>query len=174
MSWWEQELPSQSEMDEGRDNLKLHNYKVDYIISYCCSTGMQSKIAGMGSYQADQLTDYLEFIENYASYNHWFFGHYHMNHNVDNKHSLLYQVIIPIEKCDNVCRISQIGFPKFQIGDVVKIKWDDVEKIGTINVVDANGTLEQCKEPSYDIVIDEDNWLCKHIVESDIIGLYLE
>ena len=36
-SWWPQELPNEEEMEEGRHNLEKLNYKVDYVITHCCS-----------------------------------------------------------------------------------------------------------------------------------------
>lgn len=33
ISWWQEELPSQKEMDEGIENLVKYGNKVDYIIT---------------------------------------------------------------------------------------------------------------------------------------------
>ena len=96
LSWWEQELASEEEMNEGRNNLRKHDYTVDYIITHCCSSGTQELLGGNGIYQADKETDYLEFIKNYANYKKWFFGHYHDNKNVNNKEILIYEQIIRI------------------------------------------------------------------------------
>ena len=96
LSWWEQELASEEEMNEGRNNLRKHDYTVDYIITHCCSSGTQELLGGNGIYQADKETDYLEFIKNYANYKKWFFGHYHDNKNVNDKEILIYEQIIRI------------------------------------------------------------------------------
>ena len=98
-SWWEQELPDEDELDEGRKNLEEHDYKVDYIITHCCSTSVQEIIdKGPGHlFKADVLTDYLQELEGKCTYKHWFFGHYHMEWDIDDKHSILYHTIIPLE-----------------------------------------------------------------------------
>lgn len=96
LSWWEQELASEKEMEEGRNNLRNNDYTVDYIITHCCSTSTQLTIGGKGLYEADRETDYLEFIKNYANYKKWFFGHYHSNKNVNDKEILIYEQIIRI------------------------------------------------------------------------------
>lgn len=96
LSWWKEELASDEEMEEGRKNLKEHDYTVDYIITHCCSTGTQSQLGGDGLYAADRETDYLEFIKNYVNYRKWFFGHYHDNRNINDKEILIYEQIIRI------------------------------------------------------------------------------
>ena len=96
LSWWEQELASEEEMQEGRENLRKHDYTVDYIVTHCCSSGTQEMLAGKSLYVPDRETDYLEFIKNYTNYKKWFFGHYHDNKNVNDKEVLIYEQIIRI------------------------------------------------------------------------------
>ena len=105
LSWWAQELPSEEEMEEGRMNLELHDYKVDYVISHCASNRTQeliqqhvlAKYGYGGSYKKDILTAYFEEIEGKLSYEHWFCGHYHTNSMVDAKHTVLYERIVPLD-----------------------------------------------------------------------------
>lgn len=171
-SWWEQELPNEDELEEGRKNLTAHDYKVDYVITHCCATSIQEVIdKGPGHLlKPDILTDYLQEIEEKLGYKHWFFGHYHMELDVDDKHSLLYHAIVPIEEHEPLERVPIPGSPRYHREDMVRIKWDDTEKVGKITVVDAFGTFEQSEEPSYDILVEEDNCLYKHICESEILG----
>ena len=171
-SWWEQELPNEVELEEGRKNLTAYDYKVDYVITHCCATSIQEVIdKGPGHLlKPDILTDYLQEIEGKLGYKHWFFGHYHMELDVDDKHSLLYHAIVPIEEHEPLERVPIPGRPCYHREDMVRIKWDDTEKVGKITVVDAFGTFEQSEEPSYDILVEEDNCLYKHICESEILG----
>ena len=96
LTWWKEELANEEEMEEGRKNLRQHDYSVDYIVTHCCSTGTQNLIGGNALYAPDRETDYLEFIKNYANYKKWFFGHYHENININDKEILLYEQIIRI------------------------------------------------------------------------------
>ena len=41
-SWWDLQLPTNQEMENGIENLEKINYKVDYIISHCCPTSIQT------------------------------------------------------------------------------------------------------------------------------------
>lgn len=50
----------------------------------------------------------------------------------------------------------------------------DSVKRGRVYAVDAFGTVEQSEEPSYDIMVEEDKCLYKHICESEILGKVIE
>lgn len=98
-TWWKQELPTEEEMQEGRKNLEKMDYKVDYVISHCCADSVQDKIACYITrcMQSDVLTRYFEELEQKLQYRHWYFGHYHINAEVDETHTVLYEKIIPIK-----------------------------------------------------------------------------
>lgn len=64
-----------------------------------------------------------------------------------------------------------IGKPLYKLGQCVEFICNRKTRIGEIEIVDANGTLEQNEEPSYDIFAAEENLFCKHIRESDIIKI---
>ena len=72
LSWWEQELPTEEEMEEGRRNLEANGNRVDY------------------------LNEYLEEVRQSVKFKKWFFGHYHDNRNVNAEEILLYEQIIQI------------------------------------------------------------------------------
>ena len=46
-SWWDLELPTEEEMNNGIKNLEKVNYKVDYVISRCCPTNIQALLGGV-------------------------------------------------------------------------------------------------------------------------------
>ena len=82
-------------MENGIKNLEKVDYKVDYIISHCCPTSIQTLINL--SYKKDLLTDYLQQISEKCRFKKWCFGHYHNNKQVNSEFILLYEDIIPIE-----------------------------------------------------------------------------
>lgn len=86
-SWWERELPNEKEMQEGLENLARYNNEVDIIISHCCSNITQANFGVKGK---DILTDYFDKIEEIVSFKHWYFGHYHQDRILDNKHTIMY------------------------------------------------------------------------------------
>lgn len=95
ISWWKEELPNDIEMSEGWNNLSVHNNKVDFIVTHCCSSSTQILLGG-ARYTPDILTTYLEEIRQKVDFKKWFFGHYHDNKNVNAQEILLYEQIIRI------------------------------------------------------------------------------
>ena len=95
LSWWQQELPSEEEMEEGRRNLAIHDNTVDFIVTHCCASSTQTLLGG-SMYRPDIETEYLEEIRQNTRFRKWFFGHYHDNRNVNAKEILLYEQIIQI------------------------------------------------------------------------------
>ena len=68
----------------------------DYIITHCCSTSVLDELSG-GFYQADALTDFLEEVTQRCKFKYHFFGHYHMDRNIQKKYVLLYEQIIRLK-----------------------------------------------------------------------------
>lgn len=62
-----------------------------------------------------------------------------------------------------------LGKPKFKRNDIVRFECDGIVKQGYVYIVDAYGTFFQGDEPSYDVMIDEEKCLYKHIPESCIL-----
>ena len=94
-SWWDLELPTNQEMENGIENLEKVNYKVDYIISHCCPTSIQALINS--TYKRDILTDYLQQVSEKCTFKRWYFGHYHDYKQVNSQFTLLYEDILPLE-----------------------------------------------------------------------------
>lgn len=98
VSWWEQELPSAGEMQEGRDNLSRVAYSVDFVVTHCLSGRMQEQlektIHKQNPCKKDILNEYFDELEEKLYYQHWFCGHYHENLRLDEKHTVLYEDIV--------------------------------------------------------------------------------
>ena len=76
-SWWAEEIPNFSEMDEGFTNLEKVGYEVDYVITHSAPTMVLPSIDL--SYKPDVITEYLAVIQQITEYTHWYCGHYHIN-----------------------------------------------------------------------------------------------
>ena len=96
LSWWEQELPTKEEMEEGRRNLEANRNNVDFIVTHCCASSTQVLLGGSGLFEVDYLNEYLEEVRQRVKFKKWFFGHYHDNKNVNAEEILLYEQIIQI------------------------------------------------------------------------------
>ena len=138
---------------------------------HCCATGLQEKLekGPRKLYEPDYLTEYFQDIEEKIEYDHWYFGHYHMDFKVNEKHTVLYHGLIALGEDIRSNKIPILGSPRYQYDDIVQFTNFDTVKTGNIAIIDAYGTFEQNEEPSYDIYVEEENCLYKHVRESWIV-----
>lgn len=94
-SWWEQELPSEEEMKNGIEKLDKADSDVDYVISHCAPTNVQLLLDSR--FKADILTNYFQDLQSKLKFKRWFFGHYHMDKEVNENFVCTYDGIIPID-----------------------------------------------------------------------------
>ncbi len=101
LSWWKQELPTYEELDEGIANLKRYGNKVDYIITHSCSERalaypqIRSSATLKLSCPESQM---LSYIEENAESRRWYFGHFHIDAELGDKYTALYQNIVRLGK----------------------------------------------------------------------------
>ena len=102
---------TEGELQEGLRNLERYHYEVDYVITHCCASTLQDRInAGTGrSCAPDLLTDYLGSLEQKLHYRHWYFGHYHRDCQPDDKHTLVYYAILPLEQKESAVAVPVPG-----------------------------------------------------------------
>jgi len=99
ISWWKEEIPSEKEIDEAKKNLKKYNNKVDFIITHSIDRKAlyNPKLLLNGNkckeYEDNAILDWFE--EN-VSYKHWYFGHYHLDADLSDKKTVLYQEFVEL------------------------------------------------------------------------------
>lgn len=89
-SYWQEELPDNSEYREASVNLKECGYKVDYIVTH---TAPREIIRRMGCYPDRhdmELTGFLEWVMHKVEFKGWFFGHWHTDKKLDKGFRALY------------------------------------------------------------------------------------
>lgn len=99
LSWWAQELPTYEELDEGIANLKRHGGRADYIITHSCSERALNYPAVRNSATLKlncPESQMLSYIEDNAGFNHWYFGHFHIDARLGDKYTALYNNIIRV------------------------------------------------------------------------------
>lgn len=93
VSWWQQELPSVEEMEEGRKNLEAYGNKVDFIVTHCCSSSTQILLGG-SMYKPDIETTYLEEIrQTIAEWNGFFRDTWHIYGHIHCKKAETYEIM---------------------------------------------------------------------------------
>lgn len=102
ISWWREEIPCKAEKIEAIENLKKHDFSVDYIITHDCPESICiENISKMwridGSRKPHEFNKWLESIADAIEFKHWYYGHWHTNRDSDNgKFTCLYDEILPI------------------------------------------------------------------------------
>lgn len=95
-TWWSEEIPTYIEFEFAADNLRKHNMKVDYILTHTTSNRTIQKFDHYFP-QFDSVTNFLDkFVEEEVDYKINFFGHFHQDRTIDDKHYLLYNDIIEL------------------------------------------------------------------------------
>ena len=94
---FEEELPSQKEYNEGIENLKANDFKVDYVLSHTAPREVAAAM-GFGEWfnEEIELREYLQIIANCTDFAAWYFGHFHKDEQVDNTFFCLYDKLLEI------------------------------------------------------------------------------
>ena len=91
ISWWEEEIPNEKERKNALKNLAENDYKIDYILTH---EAPSSDVVLMDHllYHPDEYSKWLEMeIRQKVKYKKWFFGHYHLNLDVNEKETCLFE-----------------------------------------------------------------------------------
>ncbi len=89
VDWWPQEMPTEEEMDAGMENLAKHGYQVDYILTHAAPEDTMSMFHPYHPEEA-RLNVYLEVVREKVRYDHWYFGHLHMDRNLARGQTVLW------------------------------------------------------------------------------------
>ncbi|NMM65457.1 metallophosphoesterase [Clostridium sp. P21] len=93
-SWWKEELPCKEEYEEALDNLYKNNWEVDYVITHTASTELMEQICWVK--ENNPLNSFFSMLQRDLKYKHWYFGHFHDDIEIDEKHTLLFEKIMNI------------------------------------------------------------------------------
>lgn len=95
-SYWEEELPNREEYDEAIRSLKESHNTVDYILTHTAPREMIQRLGFYPDPRDMELTGFLEWIMYQVTYKQWFFGHFHEDKTLDEKHHALYYDVTAI------------------------------------------------------------------------------
>ena len=92
-TWWKEEAISQETIDD----IPAGHY--DYVLTHCCPRSVFEKnkiyLSTLQFLDENKINhnseDMLEQLKNKITFDHWFFGHYHINHNLDEKFTCLFE-----------------------------------------------------------------------------------
>lgn len=102
VSWWPEEIPSKTEMELAFSNLEKNDWKVDYVCTHAAPDKIHDAVLRGKKYKPnDEVTAFLQEIDDKLEYKKWYFGHYHNDLSVDDKHQLLYTSVVPMYEEEN-------------------------------------------------------------------------
>ena len=94
-NWWKEELPTCEEIKRAQKVLETQGMQVDFVITHCAPSSVQDMVKQ--GYDKNILTDFFEQLKNTLTYKKWFFGHYHTDVDVDEKHCALFERVVRLE-----------------------------------------------------------------------------
>lgn len=98
ISWWPEEVPNHTEMQDGLDNLERHGNEVDYVLTHTCPQRIVELIVNkIYEEMPDPTRIYLDEIDKKVKFKKWFFGHWHDDKEFDKKYIMLYDIIRGLE-----------------------------------------------------------------------------
>lgn len=101
ISWWEQEIPTKEEYNEGAENLKQAGYKVDYVITHTIPDRFVYQLGFAPNDSDRELTSYFDWLYDNLQFSKWFSGHWHVNRFFDDgKMNILYEKVVTIQDND--------------------------------------------------------------------------
>ena len=84
--------------EEAESTLEARNWRVDAVVTHCCLTRMlPTALFPMSTYQRsvpDRLTEHLDTFETRLTFNHWYCGYCHVDHDLDDRRTVLYDRIV--------------------------------------------------------------------------------
>jgi len=93
-SWWPEEMPCQEEYDRGIRSLEKQGYQVDYILTHTAPRTVVEAICSDILCGEEELQYYLQKVSENTRFQGWYFGHWHMDVEVNEKyHGLMEEVI---------------------------------------------------------------------------------
>lgn len=101
VSWWPQEVPSDADICKANVNLGKVGFKVDYIITHSCDekTLYYPPLSTNGFHHMSVYPEnrILSYFEDVVDYRHCYFGHFHLDADLNDKKTVLYNTYRVIE-----------------------------------------------------------------------------
>lgn len=96
VSWFREELPTYHDCLSYNKKLDEINWNVDYVITHCIGDNIEYRINPEFCLTPNILTNYFFSIDSDLSFKHWYFGHYHIDKQIDDKHTCMFNKIIEL------------------------------------------------------------------------------
>lgn len=106
-TWFTEEIPNEQERATALETLDAADWACDFVITHCAPSssaqGISEHTDRLEIHPMDEYTDWLQTIQDRLTYRHWFCGHYHIDAQIQDKTTALYN------------RIAVLGDPKITV-----------------------------------------------------------
>lgn len=97
MSWWKEEVPNFSEINEAINNLIANENNVDYVLTHTCPAELITKMFNLTPWPEYNNVERIlqHFLELKINFKKWYFGHWHEDKDYG-KYSCLYDRVVKL------------------------------------------------------------------------------
>ena len=96
-TWFTEEIPNEQERTTALETLDAADWDCDFVITHCAPSssaqGISEHTDRLKIHPMDEYTDWLQTIQDRLTYRHWFCGHYHIDAQIQDKTTVLYNRI---------------------------------------------------------------------------------
>jgi hypothetical protein len=92
-SWWESEIPSQQEFENGLNNLEKIGWKVDYILGHTTSNYAINNMFTPTWILNDITAKFFDIVTKQTEFKKFYFGHWHQDKSFENYRALYHNII---------------------------------------------------------------------------------
>ena len=96
-TWFTEEIPNEQERAAALETLDAVDWDCDFVITHCAPSssaqGISEHTDRLKTHPMDEYTDWLQTIQDRLTYRHWFCGHYHIDAQIQDKTTALYNRI---------------------------------------------------------------------------------
>ena len=75
-------------------------WEVDYVITHTCASSLLAKTLypkhDWEKPDTDRLTNFFNELEYKLDFKRWYYGHFHIDRNIDHRHTTLLDAIVPL------------------------------------------------------------------------------
>lgn len=100
VDWWPHEVPTKRNFEEAREKLDAAAWEVDYVVTHTCPKGLLADtlrpavpVPGLPD---GPLTEFFDEVDGRLDFKRWYYGHFHGDKDVDDRHTLLFNRIVSI------------------------------------------------------------------------------
>lgn len=101
VDWFPEELPSEAELAEGERNLDRVGWRVDHVLTHDCPLRYLPRMTRDSPFgnvsHVDALELWLDEVDDRCEFKHWWFGHHHVDRDLDDRHSCIMERVIRLD-----------------------------------------------------------------------------